>query len=394
MQKLKILVLLCVTFLVASLPTSAVSATTSNVIVVQSGGSIASAIKSITDASVSNTYTIKVKAGVYKETFTTKNYVDIIGESPYTTIIDYTGTNPDPMKESTIFAASTTKLENLTIRAKNAKYPVHSDAGNTNAPYNLVINNCILEHLGLNNNGSGTPIGIGLYQNQHIEIYDSELIGFGAGSSGVYIHNQYSTAGIGFRSLRVENTEIKGVSYGIRVNALPNTANQANDAYLIGNNIQALTAEIFIDAAQTDSSWHIKANGNTLSRIWQPNNTHIVEQPGFTKRVRNYGVNLERGSVVTLWDTGAVGTTNKENSPLVVGVSLENIPNGKEGVIQISGWVNEIKVNGPVNGGSFLVTSIEQGVAKMGDINWFAIAKSTIADGQKGVVSGILLPMK
>lgn len=365
--------------------------------VAPSGGDfnkISDAIASITDANINKKYRIIVKNGTYIDTFRTKHYVDIIGEDKYKTVIDYTGNINDWNTLSTIFGETNSTIENMTIIAKDCKYPIHSDA-NTGA-YKLIVRNCILDHKGGSDGRAGTPFGIGLYQGQNIEILDCELYANGtSGSAGVFFHNMPSTAGIGYRSLRVENCKISGVTYGFRVNGISVTLDQKNDAFLINNDIQAELAEIMIDAT-TDLSWNVISRGNTLFKVYQPNNNYIVQQPGFTKTYKNTGTtSITKGDVVLLNGSNVVvNQSNAVNSPLVVGVSLQDIPANAMGVVQISGYVNQCKVGGATSiANNELLSSALLGRAEKTDIRPFAIAKGTFTGGgSDALIPVILLP--
>jgi pectin methylesterase-like acyl-CoA thioesterase len=78
-----------------SAPWSGISGKPSNTLVVaKSGGdfnTITAALSSISDASEANRYLVKVMPGVYTETVTMKQYVDIEGSGELTTKITYTG---------------------------------------------------------------------------------------------------------------------------------------------------------------------------------------------------------------------------------------------------------------------------------------------------------------
>lgn len=372
-----------------------------NIIVAPKNGqytSIQKAIDSIKDASPSKIYNIIIKPGVYKETIKTKHYVNLIGQSPSSCIIDYDSNDPSNyIKYSTIFATSNSSIENLTVKSMNAKYPLHSDYGHRNYPYKLLIRNCNFVNQGITTNPSfsGTAFGIGLYQNQHIEVYDSSFKGTSFGSAGIYIHNWRSNAGIGVRSLVVQNSKIEGVTYGLRIHSLENTGDQKNKIHLNQNKIYANFAEIFYEAAAVDTSWNISANDNTLNRVFQPNNNYIVEQSDFIKRVKNIGPTLYKGSVAITVNSSTVTSTTYENYNNVAGITLEEIPTGKEGYIQVRGWVDSLKVNGikPIKPGTYLSTSNELGIASKGEDNFFARAQGSYSENNSlGSIPALLIP--
>ena len=228
---------------------------------------ISSALDSITDNSEKSRYIIHVEKGDYNESFTTKDYVDIIGENPYQTIINYISDDEsDYVNRSAIFATSYTKLENLTIETKGSKYPVHCD-GAYNIPYEVVIKNCILRHNGFDTlpTQAGTAIGIGLYHGQHVKLIECELYGKNGvyGSADIYCHNSADTdeRHSKYRSLRVENCVLGECTYGMRLQALENNQMQDNDCVLIGNVNNGLTK--FFKQSTSKDSWHIRQFGQT-----------------------------------------------------------------------------------------------------------------------------------
>ena len=229
--------------------------------------SITSALNFIIDNSYYNRYRIHVSKGTYEETFHTKDYVDIIGENPYQTIINYISDDEsDYVNRSAIFATSYTKLENLTIETKGSKYPVHCD-GAYNIPYEVVIKNCILRHNGFDTlpTQAGTAIGIGLYHGQHVKLIECELDGKNGvyGSADIYCHNSADTdeRHSKYRSLRVENCVLGECTYGMRLQAIENNQMQDNDCVLIGNVNNGLTK--FFKQSTSKDSWHIRQFGQT-----------------------------------------------------------------------------------------------------------------------------------
>jgi hypothetical protein len=222
---------------------------------------INAALSSITDASENNRYVIHLDKGTYEETFHTKNYVDIVGENKYQTIITYSETDPDLWNTtSTIFAETYSTLENLTILADGVKYPIHSD-GAYNIPYRVIIKNCILRHNGASydDTKAGTGIGIGLYHSQHVELIECEIYGKEGvfGSADIYCHNSADTdeAHSKYRSLRVERCVLGECTYGIRLQAIEDNQLQDNDCWLISNINNGTTPEYFQYVSK--DSWHV-----------------------------------------------------------------------------------------------------------------------------------------
>lgn len=220
---------------------------------------IISALNAITDATESNRYVIHVSKGTYEETFYTKNYVDIVGDDKYKTVINYTSDDEtDYVNRSTIFATSFTTLENLTITTTGAKYPLHCD-GAYNIPYKVIVKNCIVKHNGFTTlpTQAGTAVGIGLYHDQHVEIIDSECIASGVfGCASVYCHNFNDPENkSGYRSIKIKHSTLSNSTYGFRLEAIENNEYQDNDAWLIGiiNNGETQIRNTHV----TKDSWHL-----------------------------------------------------------------------------------------------------------------------------------------
>ena len=74
---------------------------------------ITAALNSITDASPTNHYLVKVGPGTYTERVTMQPYVDIEGSGEQTTKITFTGSNPD--NTGTVVGASSAELRFLTV---------------------------------------------------------------------------------------------------------------------------------------------------------------------------------------------------------------------------------------------------------------------------------------
>lgn len=86
------------------------------VVVAQSGGdftSIQTAINSISDASASNHYVVKVMPGIYTENVAMKPYVDIEGSGEMATVIQFTGR--ESSTSGVLVGANNTELRFLTV---------------------------------------------------------------------------------------------------------------------------------------------------------------------------------------------------------------------------------------------------------------------------------------
>lgn len=156
--------------------------------------SIWSAIDAITDASSGNQYILDVKNGTYNENgyFNTglgfytgiapKHYVHIIGESTAGVIINGpSAASPgNEVAVDTFHTPANCLIQNVTIKALNAKYCVHADYSLYD--YSLYLKDCVLTHMG-SVSGFNDPIGCGLYGGQKIVLLGCTLNG-----EGFYAH--------------------------------------------------------------------------------------------------------------------------------------------------------------------------------------------------------------
>ena len=117
--------------------------------------SIKEAVASITDSSKNNIYDIYIDDGVYEEyAITLPDYVNLIGVSGNREKCVIKGELPDSASETEITTNSTINLmdsntlKNLTVTAKNLRYPIHSESGGTHTNWVQILNNCHVEHLG------------------------------------------------------------------------------------------------------------------------------------------------------------------------------------------------------------------------------------------------------
>lgn len=116
---------------------------------------IKEAVESITDSSQNNVYDIYIDDGIYSEyAITLPNYVNLIGASGNKEKCVIKGELSDSASENEITTNSTINLmdsntlENLTITAKNLRYPIHSESGGNHINWIQILNNCFIEHFG------------------------------------------------------------------------------------------------------------------------------------------------------------------------------------------------------------------------------------------------------
>ena len=159
----------------------------------------------------------------------------------------------------------------MTIEGTDTKYPMHIDKAT--GQWTCIVENVRMIHRGslTDETKAGTPIGVGLYPYQHLILKNCEMIyedvkGKQAyGGSGVYFHNQSDSVGTGYRSIRIEECAISGVTYGIRPNdVMGQSTTQHNDAYIINNNIKATHQEYYYP--ENSQSWNIFKKGNEYTQ--------------------------------------------------------------------------------------------------------------------------------
>lgn len=229
---------------------------------------INSALSAITDNTKKNRYTLFITEGEYNETITTKDYVDIVGESKFKSVINYISDDEsDYVNRSAIFASTYTMLKNLTVKTTGSKYPLHCDA-RYNEPYEVKAKNCIFKHDGFTGETqpAGTAVGIGLYWGQHVSLEECECIASGAtGVASVYCHNssESDASHSRFRSLKIKDCMLSNATYGLRLQAIERNQLQANECVYIGNKNMCNTPVSLENNGY--QSWHILSLGNEPS---------------------------------------------------------------------------------------------------------------------------------
>jgi hypothetical protein len=148
--------------LIAPAPNSLFSLDTQSydnvVVVAKSGGdytNISTALIIITDASPTNRYLVKVGPGIYTDTITMKQYVDIEGSGEGTTRIT-SGGGATPLNGSTVQGADNAGLRNLTVENTGGDDYAAAIHNNDDSPS--------LQHVTLNVSG-GTADNYGVYNN-------------------------------------------------------------------------------------------------------------------------------------------------------------------------------------------------------------------------------------
>ena len=241
------------------------------VVVAQDGSgnftNIAEAIASIKDATPAAPVDIIIKPGTYKETLTTRDWVNLIGENREKCVITYdSGATSNIHLYHTIWAVSNTKIQNLTLIGQTVKYVIHSDSG---ADYILIIENCILrrEYPTEKAKGYNAAFGIGLRGNQHIVMKDCVIDAL----LPIYMHNwneQKSAC-----SMTLEKCALKGHDFALGIYLL---GSKQRDFFVIHDStLNGAKGSInyvnFRDIKGT--TWHgdnemvLTGSGNTLTGI-------------------------------------------------------------------------------------------------------------------------------
>ena len=167
-----------------SAPWSGISGKPSNtVIVAKSGGdynTITAALNSISAASDINRYLVKVMPGVYTETVTMKQYVDIEGSGELATKITYTG---NAGIYGTLRGANNAELRFLTVESKGG-----------GANYAVAISNYAtsprLTHITAS--ASGATDNLGVYRNASSPVMTNVTA---SASGGTNCHGVYNVSG-------------------------------------------------------------------------------------------------------------------------------------------------------------------------------------------------------
>ncbi len=173
---------------------------------------ISEALLSVADATKDSPVDIRIKPGIYDETLTTRDWVNLIGDSREACIIRYDG-GPDAKttyQKHTLWATSTTVLRNLTIVGKRVKYCIHSDGGRA---FELRLENCVLqrEYPEGFSRQFVAAFGIGLKGGQHILMKDCQV----KAELPILFHNWYQQ--LAACSMTLEKCVLKGGETALEV---------------------------------------------------------------------------------------------------------------------------------------------------------------------------------
>lgn len=116
---------------------------------------IKDAISSITDATNLNRYNIIIEDGTYNENnINLPDYVNLVGKSGIKENCIINGSLPASATDNAMSGTSTlnmnynNEIHNITIIAKNMRYPVHDETNGKFKNFTQLVNNCLIEHQG------------------------------------------------------------------------------------------------------------------------------------------------------------------------------------------------------------------------------------------------------
>ena len=199
------------------------------VIVAQSGGdfsSIQAALDSILDASASNHYLVYVAPGVYTESVTMKQYVDIEGAGELTTKITQAGSATTGT--GTVVGANDAELRFLTVEnTGGATYAIaiynsgasprltHVTASASGGSYNFGVYGSYAwpTLTNVTTSASGGTNSYGMYNYTSYPTINHSVIGASGGTNNYGIYN---SATLGVNTMRVNNSQIGGSTNSIR----------------------------------------------------------------------------------------------------------------------------------------------------------------------------------
>ena len=194
------------------------------VIVAKSGGdftTITAALASILDASASNHYLVYVAPGMYTESVTMKQYVDIEGAGELTTKITYTGSAA--ASTGTLLGANDAELRFLTVEnTGDAMYAVAiynssaaprlthvtaSASGGTNHNYGVFNSFSSPTMTNVTASASGGTFSFGVYNAYSSATINNSVISASGGTNNYGIYN-FATSNA--YMVRVNNSQITG----------------------------------------------------------------------------------------------------------------------------------------------------------------------------------------
>ena len=173
------------------------------VVVAKSGGdytTISGALDSITTASDSNRYLIKVMPGVYTEQVFMKEYVDIKGSGELNTRITYTGSST---LQGTLEGANNAELRSLTVENTGGALYTVAIYNNSNSPHVTKVTAI----------ASGGTTNYGVYNNNSSSPVMTDVSASASGGSinyGVYNNNSSSPV-----MTDVSASASGGINYGV-----------------------------------------------------------------------------------------------------------------------------------------------------------------------------------
>ena len=259
------------------------------VIVAKSGGdydTITAALDSITDASDTNRYLVKVMPGVYAERVTMKPYVDIEGSGELTTKITYMGS--DQLLTGTLVGADNAEVRMLTVEnTGGGEYATAIYNGSTSP---------VMTDMTITAAGGARSLGV---RNDHSSPAMTDLavtVSGGVGSCGVY--NSTSSSAMTNVTVTVSVTVSGAGTYSIGV--------ENQDSSTKMTNVTAIASEGFyswgvvnVNSSTTMANVTATASGGTDTvgvdnTDSSPTMTNVTATA--SEGVHNYGVRNVRSS--------------------------------------------------------------------------------------------------
>ena len=254
------------------------------VVVAKSGGdytTISDALDSITTASDSNRYLVKVMPGVYNERVVMKEYVDIEGSGELNTRITYIGSSAPSI--STLQGASEAELRLLTVESTGGDYPtaIYNDSPTrltqltisaSGGTYNYGIfneNSSSPVMINVSASASGGSISVGVFNiiSSPVMINVSASASGGTTNYGVRNHsssplmnNVSASASGGTNSYGVHNNYS---SVTIRNSVI--SASEGTNNYGIFNNANGGSYKVLLDSSQITASTSTIRNDNEFT---------------------------------------------------------------------------------------------------------------------------------
>lgn len=344
---------------------------------------LSSALASIIDSSKSNRYTVYIYEGTYDvySTLTASELsgigillpdgVDLVGVGDRDKIIlkmelsDAT-TNDESTRLSTLNVKYNNNLSNLTVIAKNCRYPIHADNSNTFKNYEQNIDNCVFWHKGAvaglwqvcNAWGEGTASGATEYFKNCIFRSD-RLCGFSTHSNANFTKPTYH---------QFDNCEFIS-AIGVGSISLQSMASTKTNKVVFNNCIISgyIGHSEVAGYEGCGMEYEVVGSGNNIVP-YELNTTLANDQPylKFADEIENNrntsGEIIERGTPLKYNSNGTYGVvpmTSSDTIEVFAGICMEDCAIGDACYYKVRGYYNLSAVSlGTATSGTYIgVTS-------------------------------------